>query len=110
MKPKAGPDRREADTTIDKTVIKSLALGGAPQEQAIAPVGESKSDYEAVLEIASKLGMADVFSENKFSGLDHIQKMCGPGHQRLPGGGDQSDPGHDGPVAARLSGCFRARL
>jgi len=34
-------------------------------EQAVLPVGESKSDYEVVLEIAKKLGYGDQFSEGK---------------------------------------------
>jgi molybdopterin guanine dinucleotide-containing S/N-oxide reductase-like protein len=37
----------------------------AIMEQACKPVGESKSDYEVVLEIAKKLGYGDQFSENK---------------------------------------------
>ena len=35
------------------------------QEQACRPIGESKSDYEVVVEIAKKLGMADEFTECK---------------------------------------------
>ncbi|MGD9369161.1 MAG: molybdopterin-dependent oxidoreductase, partial [Desulfobacteraceae bacterium] len=35
------------------------------QAKAIEPVGESKSDYEAVLEIAKKLGKEQEFSEGK---------------------------------------------
>lgn len=34
-------------------------------DKAVDPVGESKSDYEAVLEIAKKLGKGDEFSEGK---------------------------------------------
>jgi len=34
-------------------------------EQAVQPVGESKSDYEVVLEVAKKLGYGDQFSEGK---------------------------------------------
>lgn len=37
----------------------------AIMEQACQPVGESKSDYEVVLEVARKLGYGDQFSENK---------------------------------------------
>jgi molybdopterin guanine dinucleotide-containing S/N-oxide reductase-like protein len=37
----------------------------AIMEQAVQPVGESKSDYEVVLEIARKLDYGDKFSENK---------------------------------------------
>ena len=35
------------------------------QEQAIQPVGESKSDYEVVLEVAKKLGTGEEFTEGK---------------------------------------------
>ena len=35
------------------------------QEQACQPIGESMSDYEVVVEIAKKLGMADQFTECK---------------------------------------------
>jgi trimethylamine-N-oxide reductase (cytochrome c) len=34
-------------------------------EKAVEPVGESKSDYEAVLEVAKKLGKGEEFSEGK---------------------------------------------
>jgi trimethylamine-N-oxide reductase (cytochrome c) len=37
----------------------------AIMEQACLPVGESKSDYEVVLEVAKKLGYGDQFSEGK---------------------------------------------
>ncbi len=37
----------------------------AIMEQATLPIGESKSDYEVVLEVAKKLGYGDRFSENK---------------------------------------------
>ncbi len=37
----------------------------AIQEQAVEPVGESKSDYEVVLEVAKKLGIGEQFSEGK---------------------------------------------
>ena len=35
------------------------------QRQAITPIGESKSDYEIVLEIAKKMGLYDEVSEGK---------------------------------------------
>ena len=35
------------------------------QEQAIRPIGESKSDYEVVVEVAKKLGYEDQFTEGK---------------------------------------------
>jgi trimethylamine-N-oxide reductase (cytochrome c) len=44
------------------------------QEQAIHPVGESKSDYEIVLAIADKLGYGEQFSEGKTT-LD-LQREC----------------------------------
>ena len=44
------------------------------QEQAIHPIGESKSDYEIVLAIAEKLGYGEKFSEGKTT-LD-LQKEC----------------------------------
>jgi molybdopterin guanine dinucleotide-containing S/N-oxide reductase-like protein len=37
----------------------------AIMEQAVQPVGESKSDYEVVLEVAKKLGMGEQFTEGK---------------------------------------------
>ncbi len=37
----------------------------AIQEQAVEPIGESKSDFEVVLEIAKKLGVEDKFTEGK---------------------------------------------
>lgn len=40
--------------------------------QAIKPVGESKSDYEAVLEVAKKLGKEKEFSEEK--SIEDLQK------------------------------------
>jgi trimethylamine-N-oxide reductase (cytochrome c) len=41
--------------------FQSVAL----QEQAISPIGESKSDYEIVLEVAKKLGMYEEVTEGK---------------------------------------------
>ena len=40
-------------------------LSVALQRQAIKPIGESKSDYEVVLEIARKLGMYEAVTEGK---------------------------------------------
>ena len=48
------------------------------QEQAIHPIGESKSDYEIVLAIAEKLGYGEQFSEGKTT-LD-LQKECWTNH------------------------------
>ncbi len=60
-----------ANTTLEVEDIVTNTRQGtqhhsiAIQEQAIAPVGESKSDYEVVLEVARKLGKYEEFSENK---------------------------------------------
>jgi trimethylamine-N-oxide reductase (cytochrome c) len=43
------------------------------QEQAIPPIGESKSDYEIVLAIAEKLGMGEEFSTG--SSVEDLEKM-----------------------------------
>ncbi len=51
-----------SNTTLEEEDIVPSIRGGVPfqtivlQKQAIAPVGESKSDYEAVLEVARALG------------------------------------------------------
>jgi len=44
------------------------------QKQAIAPIGESKSDYEIVLEIAKKLGKYDEITQGKT--VDEWIKYC----------------------------------
>jgi len=60
-----------ANTTLEvEDIITNTRQGPhfqsiAIQEQAIPPIGESKSDYEIVLEIAKKLGMGEQFSEGK---------------------------------------------
>jgi trimethylamine-N-oxide reductase (cytochrome c) len=60
-----------ANTTLEVEDIVTNTRQGphfqsvAIQEQAITPIGESKSDYEIVLEIAKKLGMGEKFSEGK---------------------------------------------
>jgi trimethylamine-N-oxide reductase (cytochrome c) len=60
-----------ANTTLEVEDIVTNTRQGphfqsvAIQEQAIKPIGESKSDYEIVLEIAKKLGMGERFSEGK---------------------------------------------
>jgi trimethylamine-N-oxide reductase (cytochrome c) len=43
------------------------------QEQAMPPVGESKSDYEVVYEIAKRLGKGEQFSEGKT--IEDLQKQ-----------------------------------
>jgi molybdopterin guanine dinucleotide-containing S/N-oxide reductase-like protein len=60
-----------ANTTLEVEDIVTNTRQGphfqsvAIQEQAIEPIGESKSDYEIVLEVAKKLGMGEKFSEGK---------------------------------------------
>jgi trimethylamine-N-oxide reductase (cytochrome c) len=60
-----------ANTTLEVEDIVTNTRQGphfqsvAIQEQAILPIGESKSDYEIVLEIAKKLGLGERFSEGK---------------------------------------------
>ncbi len=60
-----------ANTTLEvEDIITNTRQGPhfqsvAIQEQAIKPIGESKSDYEIVLEVAKKLGMGEKFSEGK---------------------------------------------
>ena len=60
-----------ANTTLEVEDIVTNTRQGphfqsvALQEQAIQPIGESKSDYEVVLEIARKLDMGEKFTEGK---------------------------------------------
>ena len=60
-----------ANTTLEVEDIVTNTRQGphfqsvAIQEQAIHPIGESKSDYEIVLAIAEKLGYGEQFSEGK---------------------------------------------
>lgn len=60
-----------ANTTLEvKDVVTNTRQGPhfqsiTIQEQAMQPIGESKSDYEIVLAIAEKLGMGKQFSEGK---------------------------------------------
>jgi trimethylamine-N-oxide reductase (cytochrome c) len=60
-----------ANTTLEVEDIVTNTRQGphfqsvAIQEQAVQPIGESKSDYEIVLEIAKKLGLGERFSEGK---------------------------------------------
>jgi molybdopterin guanine dinucleotide-containing S/N-oxide reductase-like protein len=61
-----------ANTTLEVDDLVSCAGMGANefstvglQRQAMTPVGESKSDYEIVLEIARKMGMDGAVSEGK---------------------------------------------
>jgi trimethylamine-N-oxide reductase (cytochrome c) len=60
-----------ANTTLEVEDIVTNTRQGphfqsvAIQEQAIPPIGESKSDYEIVLAIAEKLGYGEKFSEGK---------------------------------------------
>jgi trimethylamine-N-oxide reductase (cytochrome c) len=60
-----------ANTTMEVEDIVTNVRQGPPfqtctlQEKAIEPVGESKSDYEIVLAVAEKLGMADQVTKGK---------------------------------------------
>jgi molybdopterin guanine dinucleotide-containing S/N-oxide reductase-like protein len=60
-----------ANTTLEvEDIVTNVRQGVnfhsiAIMEQATQPIGESKSDYEVVLEVAKKLGYGDKFSEKK---------------------------------------------
>jgi molybdopterin guanine dinucleotide-containing S/N-oxide reductase-like protein len=60
-----------SNTTFETSDIMPNIRQGMPctsvtlQKQAIRPIGESKSDYEAVLEVAKKLGIYEKVSEGK---------------------------------------------
>jgi len=61
-----------ANTTLEvDDLVKCAGMGANEfstvglQKQAMQPIGESKSDYEIVLEIAKKLDMAEAVSEGK---------------------------------------------
>jgi trimethylamine-N-oxide reductase (cytochrome c) len=58
-----------ANTTFEvNDIVSSVYRAGASinlQRQAIKPIGESKSDYEVVLEVAKKLGMFEKVTEGK---------------------------------------------
>ncbi|MFC1861236.1 molybdopterin-dependent oxidoreductase, partial [Chloroflexota bacterium] len=60
-----------ANTTLEVEDIVTNTRQGphfqsiAIQEQAIPPIGDSKSDFEVVLEIAKKLGLEEAFTEGK---------------------------------------------
>jgi molybdopterin guanine dinucleotide-containing S/N-oxide reductase-like protein len=61
-----------ANTTLEVEDLVSCSGMGANefsivglQKQSMSPVGESKSDYEIVLEIARKMGMEEAVSEGK---------------------------------------------
>ncbi|MBA7612951.1 Pyrogallol hydroxytransferase large subunit [subsurface metagenome] len=60
-----------ANTTFEVKDIVTNCRGGlqfqsvALQEKAIEPIGESKSDFEVVGEVAKKLGMYEAFTEGK---------------------------------------------
>ncbi|MDH4291765.1 MAG: molybdopterin-dependent oxidoreductase, partial [Dehalococcoidia bacterium] len=68
-----------ANTTMEvEDIVTNIRQGPqfqsvAIQEQAIEPIGESKSDYEIVLEVARKLGLEDKFSEGKTT--EDLQKQ-----------------------------------
>jgi len=60
-----------ANTTLEvEDIVTNVRQGPhfqsiALQKQAIKPIGESKSDYEVVCEIAMRLGMEDKFTEGQ---------------------------------------------
>ncbi|MBN2063012.1 MAG: molybdopterin-dependent oxidoreductase [Deltaproteobacteria bacterium] len=62
-----------SNTTFEVSDIMPNMRQGMPctsvtlQKQAIKPIGESKSDYEVVLEVAKKLGKYDAVTEGKSS-------------------------------------------
>jgi len=60
------------NTTLEeKDLLPNIREGGGHylciglQQQAMEPIGESKSDYEAVLEVAKKLGVYDEVTEGR---------------------------------------------
>jgi trimethylamine-N-oxide reductase (cytochrome c) len=55
----------EVDDIVPNTMHGLDPSSVALQERAIPPLGESKSDYEVVLEVAKHLGMAEQVSEGK---------------------------------------------
>jgi molybdopterin guanine dinucleotide-containing S/N-oxide reductase-like protein len=61
-----------ANTTLEVAdIVPNMGMGAGEfmtvglQKQAMRPIGESKSDYEIVLEIARKMGMEEEVSERK---------------------------------------------
>ena len=56
--------RRYYDNTAGRLAI---VLVVTYQEKAYEPIGESKSDYEVVLEVAKKLGIYEEVTEGKTS-------------------------------------------
>jgi trimethylamine-N-oxide reductase (cytochrome c) len=60
-----------SNTTMEVDDFMTNDMWGGPlasitlQRQAISPVGESKSDYEAVLEVAKKLGLYEKVTQGK---------------------------------------------
>jgi trimethylamine-N-oxide reductase (cytochrome c) len=68
-----------ANTTMEvEDIVTNIRQGPqfqsvAIHEQAIEPIGESKSDYEIVLEVARKLGLEDRFTEGKTT--EDLQKQ-----------------------------------
>ena len=51
----------DMNNNVRQTTLSNITL----ERQAIQPIGESKSDYEAVLEVAKKLGIYDKVTEGK---------------------------------------------
>jgi trimethylamine-N-oxide reductase (cytochrome c) len=55
----------EVEDLVPNTRPGAELLSAALQRQAIPPIGESKSDYEIVLDVSKKLGLYDEVSEGK---------------------------------------------
>jgi trimethylamine-N-oxide reductase (cytochrome c) len=55
----------EVEDIVPNTRYGVELLSVGLQRQAVKPIGESKSDYEIVLEVAKKLGMYEAVSEGK---------------------------------------------
>ncbi len=68
-----------ANTTMEvEDIVTNIRQGPqfqsvAIHDRAIEPIGESKSDYEIVLEVAKKLGLEDRFTEGKTT--EDLQKQ-----------------------------------
>ena len=76
-----------ANTTMEVDDIVTNVRGAEPhcialQEKAIEPIGESKSDFEVVGEVAKKLGLYEEFTEGKT--VEEMQKSVYDGSGLKP--------------------------
>ncbi len=76
-----------ANTTMEVDDIVTNVRGAEPhciafQEKAIEPIGESKSDFEVVGEVAKKLGLYEEFTEGKT--VEDMQKSVYDGSGLTP--------------------------